>query len=189
MPPSNLSKPINLQRQSTFDDVVSRLQQAKDPETPVANKKKTKKHSRRASITDFTFLSEHSLLVDPDDDPVVKNEEPTKTSNNNNNAKKDREISNSRELIMDSPMSPTVVHSPTTNKKWEQEDEDDAMWEADESDSPVPPVSRSKLEQAKRKSSRFLSKVIAARGSAVSSIISSPRATRRFKKKMARGSA
>ncbi|KAL3936952.1 MAG: hypothetical protein SGBAC_007838 [Bacillariaceae sp.] len=134
-----LSQPVKLERHQTFDDVVSRYQKTKDAETPIVNEKQ----SRRASISDFTFVSEHSYHAGPDlkEDLKINDAEQTKK------------------------IAKVVVGTK----------------EEDDSDIPVPPLSRSKLQQVKRKSTQFLSKV-AARGSVAASIISSPRATRRFKK-------
>ncbi|CAJ1966382.1 unnamed protein product [Cylindrotheca closterium] len=108
----------------------------------------TPKQSRRASISDFTKFSEHM---------TVDSLEEEKTNNDNRN-----------EL--------NIYHSP---KKEDPEASDDMSSRVleDESDSPVPPVTRSKLAQAKRKSTQFFSKV----GSAAS-IITSPRSARRKKK-------
>lgn len=130
-----LPKPTALTRQTTFDQVVSRYATDETPSAAAATSTSKKSRTpRRASISDFTFVSEHSLVVEDDDDKKKKKSSKKKKDPTSQDAK-----------VMEA-FSASFAGFPLL-----QGDEEEP--------SVVAAVKRSKMQQAKRKSTKFLSKL------------------------------
>jgi len=148
---ADLKKPFKLNRTMTFDKIINRYnnkqlsQQETEAAEPPGKKDRRSKISRRASLTDFTFVSEHSY-VDPD----------------LNEPKKKTKIKESKSSRKERKLSDTLAVDTKSG---------DSSCLSDEKIDIVPSITRSKIQQAKRRSSKFLSK-LADKGSAAASIIS-----------------